>query len=560
MLVTSSGSIIALVASIINYTTGQHVAMTLLAAASAVALLLLRRQLLREPVLLPYLLVVTAIGLALGITGWLTSDGLYGSAPYIFYLTLAWLLAIRDSRSHFRLVMATVVIISILIILQFQYPSLVIAYPSSLARNSDLITGVLGTLVFQAIFISALRRQFQHERSMLAARNEELQTLSERFRQETANARTALADRSDFLAAMSHELRTPLTSVIAGSRLLRGEKGEESREEIMGSIERSAQSLLRLIDDLLVLRSSEAGEISIINSPFSIRELLRDITRNYLPLSESKGLKFRVVLDDAVPEIVSSDAARIEQMIANLLSNAIKYTEEGQVSLSVSADPDQDLLVFEVTDTGVGVSEADRPGLFLPFTRARETRRQVRGTGLGLSVCSLLAEKMGGSISLAESNSAGSTFVLSLPLLTAAKIVERDTRDDRPDGFAGMKILVAEDDEVNALLLTRIIERLSASVHLVRNGRDLVHQATHSEWDFIITDIQMPGLDGLEAARQIRACDGRSRSVPIIAISASNIDEEQSRARNAGISDWITKPFEHSSLMMTLRKYLDQPV
>ncbi len=557
VLVTSSGSMIALIASIINYTTGQHIAMTIFAAASAVGLLFVRRRLLREPELMPYLLVVTGIGLSLGITGWLTSDGLYGSAPYIFYLTLAWLLAIRDSRSHFRLVMATVAIISGLIFVQFVHPSLVLVYPSSLARNSDLVTGVLGTLVFQAIFISALRRQFQHERSMLAARNQELQILSERFRQETETAKMALADRSDFLAAMSHELRTPLTSVIAGSRLLREENDERSRQEIMGLIERSAQTLLRLIDDLLVLRSSEAGEISVISTPFKISDLLQEVTHNYMPLAQARGLALLVSSDASLPETINGDSGRIEQILANLLSNALKYTDHGYVSLSIRRSDFLDRLIFEVSDSGVGIPETEWPQLFTPFTRAKETRRRVPGTGLGLSVCSMLAEKMGGSISLARSGDTGSVFILSLPLHEPATATEPETKEYLSFSLAGKKILIAEDDEVNAILLTRILEKSLASVRVVSNGHDLLRHALDTNWDFILTDIQMPGLDGFEATRQIRAHPGHYKSLPIIALSAANLDEEQNRAKMAGITEWITKPFSHASLMTTLRKYLD---
>lgn len=400
-LVTTVGAILCLLAAIINTLTGQAPAMTIVCAVVAVILVILRLRMPHLANLSPVTFGMALLGMVLGVMGWLTSGGVFGSAPYVFYLVLAWLLAIRDHRAHFLLIGATVTLMATLIAVQVFFPHLIIQYPNQNAQFADLVVGALLTLVFQAFFISSLRYQFEEEQSQLREKNQQLSGMAERLAHSKEQADDALAVRSNFIAAMSHELRTPLTSVIAGTRLLRKNDNAAEHDEIKNFIERSAESLLRVIDDILVLRSEEAGEISIIRAEFRIQDLVNDLLRTYIPLADAKGLALNVQTAPTLPEVLYGDAPRIAQIVSNLLSNAIKYTQRGGITLSIGTQPAENgerRLHISVADTGPGVPAGEKANLFKPFARSADARRHVRGTGLGLSICAMLARKLGGSV------------------------------------------------------------------------------------------------------------------------------------------------------------------
>lgn len=551
-LVSTVGAILCLLAAIINTFTGQTVAMTIVCIAGAGILTTLRLLMHRLQNLNPVTIGLAILGLLLGIMGWVTSAGVYGSAPYVFYLVLAWLLAIRNHRLHFPLIAAAVALMAILIAVQVFFPQLIIQYPDQKAQFADLVTGALLTLVFQAFFISSLRHQFEEEQGRLREKNAQLSGMTERLSVAKEQADAALAVRSNFIAAMSHELRTPLTSVIAGTRLLRKSDNVAEHDEIKNFIERSAESLLRLIDDILVLRTEEAGEISIILADFRVQDLVHDLLRKYAPLAEAKGYRISVDLHKSLPEVLHCDAPRIAQIVSNLLSNAIKYTERGGIKLAFEAVPSENnglTLRISVADTGPGIPADERANLFKPFVRSADARRHVRGTGLGLSICAMLSRRLGGNVQLASSGPHGSEFTVQLPLSlphgdrSGAEVLA-DTRI-----LAGKKILIAEDDEINALLLRHILERHHVNCTVVANGRELTERALGENWDLIITDIQMPEMDGFQAAQKILSTLGRDKSPQILAVSASNFAEEEANISKAGIAGWISKPYNETGLL-----------
>lgn len=558
-LVASVGAILCLLAAIINTVTGQAVAMTVLCLFGTAILVSLRLLMHRLANLSPVTVGLAILGMALGILGWMTSAGVYGSAPYVFYLVLTWLLAIRKHRAHFFLIGITVAVMALLIAVQAFFPQFIMQYPDQKAQFADLVVGALLTLVFQAFFISSLRHQFEEEQCRLREKNEQLSGMTERLSHAKEQADSALAVRSNFIAAMSHELRTPLTSVIAGTRLLRKTDNAAQHDEIKNFIERSAESLLRLIDDILVLRAEEAGEISIVNADFRLQNVVHDLLRMYAPLAEAKGYEVSVDLDPALPEVLHCDAPRITQIVSNLLSNAIKYTERGGIKLSFDAARARDdgiSLRISVTDTGPGITAEERANLFKPFVRSADARRHVRGTGLGLSICAMLARRLGGDVQLASSGPEGSVFVAQVPLGKPAQAwpdsqVLADTRI-----LAGKKILIAEDDEINALLLRHILERHNADCTVVANGRELTEKALSDHWDLIITDIQMPEMDGFQAAQTIIETLGRDKSPQILAVSASNFAEEEENITKTGIAGWISKPYDETGLLNCVMLHL----
>ena len=557
-LITTAGALLALAATVINYFTNQSPTMTAVSLAAGILLLVLRSRLKHFKTLVWPTCILIGIGLVLGIIGWVTSSGIFGSAPFVFYLMLTWLLATRNSDSHLLLTASTVVVLVGLMLMQKYFPHLITNYPDATAQWSDLVAGILATLVFQALFISALRHQFEAERHLLNTEHGKLVETMSKLSAAQQAAENALTGRSDFLAAMSHELRTPLTSVIAGVRLLKDDTAEHSQEEIVGFIERSSQALLRLIDDLLVLRSHEAGEVSIVFAPFRLREFLSDITRYYLPLARNKGLDFFFSFDERLPDIVNGDDGRIGQILANLISNSIKYTERGQVTFKVAlCESASESIVFEVSDSGVGIPVTEQADLFKPYVRANDVRRRIKGTGLGLSVCALLAPKLHGKIELVKSDSSGSTFRLTVPLridqmreATAQKNLTKLTR--------GLRILVAEDDEVNALLLSKILNKNEIECAIAHNGAELVRMANEGPWHMILTDIQMPDIDGFEAATRIQAALGPGNTPPIIAVSAANFEEDSSHREKSPIVHWLAKPYTEEALLNAIAQNLHE--
>lgn len=558
-LVASVGAILCLLATIINTVTGQAVAMTVLCLFGTAILIALRLLMHRLPNLGAITVGLAFLGMALGILGWMTSAGVYGSAPYVFYLVLTWLLAIRKHRAHFFLIGMTVAVMALLIAVQAFLPQFIMQYPDQKAQFADLIVGALLTLVFQAFFISSLRHQFEEEQGRLREKNTQLSGMTQRLSHAKEQADAALAVRSNFIAAMSHELRTPLTSVIAGTRLLRKNDNSGEHEEIKNFIERSAESLLRVIDDILVLRAEETGEISIVCADFRIDDLVHDLLRMYAPQAEAKGFAIHVHVDEELPEVIHSDAPRITQIVSNLLSNAIKYTERGGVSLSFEAKHSENgvhALRICVTDTGTGIPAPERENLFKPFMRSSDARRHVRGTGLGLSICSMLTRRLGGEVELVSSGPDGSVFAAELPLGKQAHNLTEPLPLADTRMLAGKKILIAEDDEINALLLRHILERYQANCTVVANGRELTEKALSEKWNLIITDIQMPEMDGFQAAQKIMETLGRDKSPQILAVSASNFAEEEENISRTGIAAWISKPYDETGLLNCVMLHL----
>lgn len=554
ILVTSSALVLTLTAVIVNILTDQPIIMTLLCIAGLPLLAWLRWFLPRMRKLQWAVSIPAGLGILLGVAGWITSQGIYGSAPYVFYLTLSWLLAIRDYRSHGYIVIAILGIVVILIVLQMRYPQSIEPYPSIHAQTADLIIGATATLIFQAMFISILRRQFQQEQLLLQEKNSELVALTEELREQRNKAHAALSARSNFVAAMSHELRTPLTSVIAGTRLLRRKDMPADAVDIMRLIESSAYSLLRQIDDILTLQADEANTISILSNEFDLQQLLAEIEKQGMRLAEPNHLQFTVSADENLPHQASSDRERILQVLLNLISNACKYTNKGSVKLFASFDGTN--LVFTVRDTGSGIEKEIQDQLFKPFVRAAEARRQARGIGLGLSVCAAIAERLGGKVSLVSTGKQGSEFSFIIPAKQQAAGEQEPAPQFSQINLSGKKILIAEDDEVNAILLQRLLETHGIICDCVGDGKSLVERAKQNDWDLIITDIQMPDMDGFEASREIITSRGKNSETPIIALSASSYREEYENASAAGISGWVSKPFDEQSLLREIGRVL----
>jgi PAS domain S-box-containing protein len=363
--------------------------------------------------------------------------------------------------------------------------------------------------------------------------------------------------KSTFLAMMSHEIRTPLNGVLGALGLLaEGEFAGEDRH-LLDTARDSAQALLVLLNDLLDFSKIEAGKLSLEPVVFRPAELVQSVIDLFAIQAGAKSLRLQVALDPAVPAWVRGDAGRVRQMLMNYVSNAVKFTSAGEIAVTVTATPRGDgaMLRFAVTDTGIGIAERHAHDVFRDFSQLDQSiSRRFGGTGLGLAITRRLAELMGGEVGFSSELGAGSRFWFDVPLARAdapvgpgAADVRRARASDAP--IHRLRILVAEDNATNQLVVRNMLQRLGCHVDVVGDGAEAVRAATVHGYDLILMDIHMPEMDGIEATRRLRELD---RTLPIVALTADAGAEERERYLGAGIDDCLLKPISMESLRILL--------
>lgn len=378
--------------------------------------------------------------------------------------------------------------------------------------------------------------------------------------------------KSQFLANMSHELRTPMTGILGMLDLvLLGTLDAEQRDFIRAA-RTSAISLLQIINDILDLRMIELGTFSIEAIPFSLRSCVETALAVLLPLAKQKGLALNLVVEDEVPEILYGDQTRMTQILTNLAGNAIKFTATGgkvevKVSAGGSASDGNREFIFTVTDTGIGIPEAKRDLLFRSFSQVDGSHaRSYGGTGLGLAISKEIVERMGGTIAFTSEEGKGSTFYFTIPLGTVeSETVAIDTADKTTtpaylNGYDGRKkprMLIAEDEPVVKQILGRMLEAANYETDFAENGREAVEKWKKGSYDLVLMDVQMPLMDGLEATATIRMIEkDHGGHVPIVAMTAHALKEDQQRCVDAGMDAYVSKPIDFSKALEVIGKAL----
>ena len=370
------------------------------------------------------------------------------------------------------------------------------------------------------------------------------------------DAEAANRAKSAFLANTSHEIRTPLNGLVGLARMAR-QPGLDvvRRERYLQQIDDSAQALSGVISDILDLSKIEAGKLSLEAADFDLHVLLESIEHGYAALADARGLTLQMAVGPDVPRRVRGDALRLRQVLSNFLSNALKFTSQGGVRIEVRPI-DASKLRFEVHDTGPGIEPAVQARLFTPFTQAdSSTTRRFGGTGLGLSICRELAQLMGGTVGVISEYGRGSCFWAELPL-PAAQGDESDSvlaaLPDEPAGLAGLRVLIAEDNAVNMLIATALLEQWGVDVSQASDGA-LAVAAVNAQADagtpfaLVLMDVQMPVMGGYEATRVLRQRHA-SDALPIIALTAAALTSEREEALACGMNDFLTKPIDAQRL------------
>jgi signal transduction histidine kinase len=380
-----------------------------------------------------------------------------------------------------------------------------------------------------------------------------------------AAAEAANESKSRFLAAMSHEMRTPLNAVLGMNRLMLKTSLTEEQRRYALMIRSSGQALLELINDILDLSKIEAGRMELEIVDFSPSATVDNVMSLLSARAQGKGLTLELQVEPGLPLALRGDPTRLRQVLLNLVGNAVKFTERGgvQVSLRHRRLPDDKTeLTIGVRDTGIGIAPEALPKLFERFVQAdNSTARRYGGTGLGLAISAEIVGLMGGRIHVQSEPGVGSSFevVLPLPAGDPEKLTqfENTTVDSAPDKLAsGLRVLVAEDNEVNQLLIQALLQDMGHRCDIVTNGRDAVQQVQAAPYDLVLMDIQMPEMDGEAATRAIRNLPGSAAHVPVIALTANAMLEDREAYLRSGMDDYVLKPVNPKQLQSAIARVM----
>jgi signal transduction histidine kinase/CheY-like chemotaxis protein len=362
------------------------------------------------------------------------------------------------------------------------------------------------------------------------------------------NAEQSLETRKLFLANISHEIRTPINAISGMSGILADTDISETQKQYVKAIQSSSKSLMVIVNDILDMSKLESGKFSADFIPFDIRSIVDPLYTSYLLRTDEKGISFNIDYPKDMPRWVFGDPTRLGQILNNLISNAIKFTNKGSVSLKINFEKKGKLndFCFTVADTGIGIDQEKLKTIFEFFSQEDNTiTRRFGGTGLGLAISKSIAELLGGEIKVESEKNVGSTFKFSLTMPEAAE-QEKNVAVALSD-LTGKNVLIVEDNELNRFLAVTILKKWNANIHIAENGEEAVAAVKNKEIDIVLMDIQMPVMDGVAASIAIR--NELNSNVPIIALTANALESEKEKCWQAGMNEYITKPYNPNYLL-----------
>ncbi len=402
--------------------------------------------------------------------------------------------------------------------------------------------------------------EFQEIASSLNAMAQTIEQQINSLEMEKERAETSERLKGRFLANVSHEIRTPMNGIFGFLQMLRHSDLNAEQSDYVRQIRTCGEILLTVINDVLDFSKIEANKIELDLQPCDMKQLLSDVIALFRSTAKEKGVEIELVTDETLPDGALCDPVRLKQILVNLLSNAVKFTQQGQISLTVSYNgkgAEGPCWYFAVRDSGIGIAANKLGVLFQPFVQAEgSTTREFGGTGLGLSICKGLTELMQGRIEVESELGKGSCFTVCVPLAETHLISSSEAPEAMQSEFdaSGRLVLVVEDNPLNQLVIGKFLEQLGVCYELAQNGAEACEKAADKRYDLILMDIQMPVMDGLSASRQLLEREGFD--TPIVAVSANAMVQDIEQAHAMGMRDHLAKPIELDKLRAILARWL----
>lgn len=439
------------------------------------------------------------------------------------------------------------------------YPELYCARSDQwLAVSSESMTWVDGNpvLLFNCYDVTAKKLFADTLEARIQERTKELQLMTETAEKARERAEGATQAKSQFLANMSHEIRTPMNAILGLSELLSEAGLSGVQLEHVKNIRRSSAILLNIINDILDISKLDAGRLSLVEVNYNLLQTIDHVSSLVRGMADAKKIEFRFKTANSLDVCLYGDDIRLRQILINLLSNAVKYTAEGHVELGVELC--EDTMLFTIADTGIGIHEDALNAIFEPFSQTDiHKNRNIQGTGLGLPICRNLVHLMGGSLAVRSEYGKGSTFAVTIPRVAGdPACLENDSVPEAHIQAPGARILVVDDIEVNLYVAEAMLEEFGVKPTLASSGAEALRVVRDEDFDLIFMDHMMPGMDGIESTKAIRALGGKYASVPIVALTANVVAEARRAFDEAGMNDFISKPIEAHKLGALLEKWL----
>jgi signal transduction histidine kinase/ActR/RegA family two-component response regulator len=500
-------------------------------------------------------------GILLFIPAWFLNGGIEGSTTQIGVFFMVLVMVLLKRKYHFYFMGLLIAVFLLCYFVEQHNPIWVTPAQSYQQKETDIIVSAISNIIMAGLLVSFLKRSHEKDKNQLIQKSEELQSSQMALSTAKDLAEGATIAKSNFLANMSHEIRTPLNGIIGTAQLLSRSELNDEQRELLQTLQSSSNLLINIISDILDLSKIEADMLTMHPATANIRNCIKTVLEITYPTiaAAGKNIELQYNIDDNLAQHLKMDEGRVQQILVNLIGNAIKFTDEGYVALNVAIEnkgTNAQQVTFSITDTGIGISEEALSQLFKPFSQVNNTAlRKYGGTGLGLSICKKLVELMDGTIWVESKENEGSVFSFSLLLPIAVDNGDATVADDlNTYEHLTLRILLAEDNKMNQLVARKSFEKLGYPIDIAENGKIALAMMALKSYDMVFMDIQMPEMDGLQAARQIIAAYGGS-APPIIAMTANVMSEDEKECRLAGMSDFISKPFTIDRLEYVVHKW-----